>query len=131
LIRRLDLSLQQTSVEGEDLEHALADWKPTLRHSGVYVAPRFYNMHRPGDRPEMVIQAHNFGLVLPFDKGTRQLKDGDKVTLPQGHPTYTNNNDPRPIPSSFIARAMIARSITHLTLRMYVHMDIQGWNDID
>jgi hypothetical protein len=73
----------------------------------------------------MVIQAHNFGLVVPFDDKTHHLKDGDKVTLPQGYyPTYPYDNDfPRPLPGSLTARAMVARSLTHLTLRMYVHMN--------
>lgn len=109
-----------------------------LRHSGVYVAPRFYNTRRPTDRPEKVIQAHNFGLVVPFDDSTHHLKDGDKVTLPQGYYNkYPEEHEistpdyPVQYPSTFTARAMVARSITHLTLRMYVYMDTQCWNDIN
>ena len=124
MIQRLDLSLQQVSVEGPDLENALADWKSTLRHSGAYVAPRFYNIRRPEHRPEMVAQAHNFGLIVPSDGVKRQLKDGVKVTLSQGW-NDTNGRYPEQYPSKFTARAMVARSITHLTLRMYVCMKFQ------
>lgn len=130
MIQCLDQSLQQVSVEGEDLEHALADWKPTLRHSGAYVAPRFFNIRRPEHRPDSIVQAHNFGLVVPSDDTPHHLKDGDKVTLPQGYYT-TDSRNPVQYPSTFTARAMVARSITHLTLRLYVFTDSQCWNDVD
>lgn len=118
----MDLSLQQVSVEGEDLERELAGWNPTLRHSGAYVAPRFYSITRPDHRSEGVVHAHNFGLTVPFEDAAHFLKDGDKVTLPQKYyKPYSYDDDYRVrIPSSFTARAMVARPLTHLTLRMYV-----------
>ncbi|KAH6638798.1 hypothetical protein C7974DRAFT_387320 [Boeremia exigua] len=117
LIQRLDSSLQQVSLEGVDLEYALADWKPAIRHAGAYVAPRFYNDRRRDYRPENVTQAHVFGLVECSKDTNPCMQDGDRVTLSQGwnEPSGTYPDD---YPRTFTARAMIARSITHLTIRL-------------
>lgn len=77
-----------------------------------------------------MIQAHNFGLVEPDDETILDLRDGDKLTLPQQHFTQDRNEDEYPIyyASTFTARAMVARSITHLTLRMYMPTHTQYSN---
>ena len=115
MIQRLDLSLQQLSIEGEDLEYALAAWKPTTRHSGAYVVPRFYNPREPECRPVGVVQAHGFGLMEQSEDARSSMNDGDEVTLPQGDKVWQYSQD---YPRSFTARATVARTITHLTLRM-------------
>ena len=125
MIQRLDLSAQQVAVETGLLQDELAGWHPTLRHSGAYVAPRFYCPYLYHRRTEGVIPSHDFGLTtFGEDVEGWHPEDGDKVILPNachsrgyedsiGH-HYLQSQD------NFIARAMVARPLTHLTIRMYV-----------
>jgi hypothetical protein len=114
----------QTSLEGGDLEKELDTWGPTLRHSGAYVAPRFYSVTRPEHRPEGQIGAHNFALTLPSEKAADVIKDGDKVTLGRYEFQTVETDDPEHptgrimVTGRYTARAMVARPLTHLTLRM-------------
>lgn len=118
--------MQQTALETRPLQDRLAKWHPALRHSGAYVAPRFYCPSRESQRTEGVIPSHNFGLTT-FGEDIEDWypEDGDKVILPNasqsrdydeaiGH-YYLQTHD------NFVARAMVARPLTHLTIRMYVH----------
>lgn len=102
----------------------IADWKPTVRRSGAYVAPRHFNPKRisSGDHPQGVLLAHHFGLVIPPSNSSHHLKDGEELNTQQeqclsnGCHNFISHGHP-----TFAARAMLARPITHLTLRMYVH----------
>ncbi|KAJ4292799.1 hypothetical protein N0V90_009462 [Kalmusia sp. IMI 367209] len=134
LINRVDLSLQQVSVEDDDLRRELENWKPALRHSGSYVAPRFYSISRPKHRAEGEVAAHNFALTTPPKNATGGLKDGDKVTLRRYEYQIIDSNDAEldggrvQITGSFTARAMVARPLTHLTLRIS-RTDWWTWTD--
>ena len=118
MIQRLDISLSQGEIEVGYLEDELADWESTTRHSGAYVIPRFYCPRQPDRRPVSVVRAHGFGLLKQSEVLRSRMNDGDEVTLPQGTEDWRY---PEGYPRSFTARAMAARAITHLTLRMYVH----------
>ena len=72
---------------------------------------------RPEDRPDNVVQAHDCGLVVPSDDTPHCLQDGDKVLLLQGKYPMRNHYSAQ-FPSTFTARTVVARQITHLTLRM-------------
>jgi hypothetical protein len=114
----------QTSIEGEDLENELKNWGPVLRHLGAYVAPRFYSVTRPEHRPEGQVGAHNFALTSPSEKSADVIKDGDKVTLRRYEYETMETEDPEYptgqilVTGKYTARAMVARPLTHLTLRM-------------
>lgn len=118
--------MQQVTLEAGGLQSELEKWHAALRHSGAYVAPHFYSVSRPTYRTDGVIPAHNFGLTTFGEEVNGwHPEDGDKVTLLNacasrdydhdiGH-YYLQTQD------NFIARAMVARPLTHLTIRMYVH----------
>ncbi|KAF1971619.1 hypothetical protein BU23DRAFT_600169 [Bimuria novae-zelandiae CBS 107.79] len=125
LIQRLDFSVQQVTIEGGDLEKQLTEWRSIPRHSGAYVAPLFYHLHSP--RTDGVIPSHNFGLTT-FGEDTPgwHREDGDKVTL---YRAFVKNHDPFISPyCNFTARAMVARPLTHLTIRMS-RTDWWTWTD--
>ena len=124
-MQRADISLGQFSLEGGSLQDELAWW--ALRQPGAYVAPRFYNTARPR-RPEGQVRAHNFALTLPPPDIASDIKDGDKVTL-RRYDIKIFKSDKRNfyglynevlqrVPGEFTARAMVARPLTHLTIRM-------------
>ena len=112
-------------MEGRDLQRELAWW--TLRQPGAYVAPRFYHISRP-HRPEGQVRAHNFALTLPPPNIASDIKDGDKVTLRRYDIDIFTSDKKNSnglydevllrVPGEFTARAMVARPLTHLTIRM-------------
>jgi hypothetical protein len=118
--------LQQVSVEGGDLDSELTAWRPGLRHSGAYVAPRFYNVTHHQRRPEGQISAHSYALISAAEKGANEIEDGDKVNLLRYEWEKVRSDNPRypvdqaKVTGNCIARAMVARPLTHLTLRMLV-----------
>ncbi|KAF9728996.1 hypothetical protein PMIN06_005457 [Paraphaeosphaeria minitans] len=133
LIQRVDYSVQQCGLEYGGLQAELDKWHATLRHSGAYVAPRLYSYNNPWKRTEGVIPSHCFGLTTFGENvdGWRP-EDGDKVTLPNvclsrdydieiGH-YYLQTKD------NFIARAMVARPLTHLIIRIS-RTDWWTWTD--
>ncbi|KAJ4360714.1 uncharacterized protein N0V89_001281 [Didymosphaeria variabile] len=138
LIQRIDLSLQQTSIEGKGgLQNELQYWGPALRHSGAYVSPRYYSTTRSlSSRPKPEVSAHNFALVPASDRNCEKgIKDGDKVTLERYDvETYYDPEDEIGygqlcyVKGKFIARSMVARRLTHLTLRMS-RTDWWTWGD--
>ena len=122
LMQRVDLGLQQIAVEGADLLNELTAWRPALRQSGAYVAPRFYNVKRIGHRRERRIVAHNFILALP-SQNADDIKDADELTVCQSNGEIFKNDEGQDEvqawePGKFTARAMVARPLTHLTIRM-------------
>ena len=121
-MQRVDLGLQQFAVEGADLRNELTAWRPALRQSGAYVAPRFYNVGRIGQRRERRVVAHNFILTLP-SQNADNIKDADKLTICQSNGEVFKNDEGQDEvracePGNFTARAMVARPLTHLTIRM-------------
>lgn len=119
--------MEQVSIERGDLKEALAKWKPGTRHSGAYVVPKFSNSLQ-----RERLQAHNFTLVPRVDDTRPRMEDGGTVTLPHDYDDLYCRY-PENYPGTFTTRAMIARSITHLTLRMYalLKIQIQIQNNID
>lgn len=115
--------MQQVILEGGKFECEMKKWNPALKHSGVYVAPRFYSITRPEDRTNGVIPSHHFGLTT-FGEDTpgRQLEDGDEVTLQRVCNTQDYDAELGhyylQAKSNFTARAMVARPLTHLTIRL-------------
>lgn len=117
----MDIELQQVALEGGSLGTRLASWNPSLRHSGAYVAPHFYNQDSQLRSPG-VIKSHNFGLTT-FGEDTPgwRPQDGDEVTLHSGYMPECNGQRGRwyrPNMGDFIARGMVARPLTRLTIRM-------------
>jgi hypothetical protein len=117
--------VQQVGLEKGGIQIELNGWHAKLRHSGAYVAPHFYNISNRTDRTDGVIPSHSFGLTtFGEDVEDWRPEDGDKVTLPSACRSrgydyegayYLDTQD------NFIARAMVARPLTHLTIRMYVY----------
>ena len=123
----MDLSFSQAALQRGDFQREISEWNPGLRHAGAYVAPRFYDSGT-GYRPEGQIKAHNFAITLPVEKTPlNAIKDGDKVALRRYERVVRKSEDPcSPSPvrewalGKYTTRAMVARPLTHLTLRMYV-----------
>lgn len=123
LLSGLEFSMKQYQMQ-DAFKWQIADWKPTVRRSDAYVAPRHFNPKRisSGDLVEGVLLAHHFGLVIPPSNNLHHLKDREDLNTQQGQclsnacHNFTSDGHP-----TFTARAMLARPITHLTLRMYVH----------
>lgn len=115
--------MQQCELEGNGLQSELNKWHAALRHSCVYVAPQLYGYNRPWKRPEGVIPSHYFGLTtFGEDIDGWCPEDGDKVTITNAFQLrdYDPENGYFYLPSkdNFIARAMVARPLTHLTIRL-------------
>lgn len=129
--------MQQESIEGSrGLRSELQFWKPALRHTGAYVSPRFYSTTRSlvsRNKPEEL--AHAFALYPRQDSiSGKRLEDGDRVTLERSY--VQRYNDPEDqdrigqkyVECNFTARAMVARTLTHLTLRIS-RTDWWTWTD--
>ncbi|KAF2268275.1 hypothetical protein CC78DRAFT_589291 [Lojkania enalia] len=123
LIQRLDISLQQIALEGDQLAKYLKIWKAKERHEGALVAPRFYQESR-NTYPGVIIQSFNFG-IIPYHN---PLEDSVAISLKNKRTFYSRNRSSYPVVST--ARAMIARPLTHLTLRLS-RTDWRTWTDSD
>lgn len=106
-----------------------------MRHSGAYVSPRYYTTLDPWTpHKDSEIFAHNFTLVpATTEQSTKGIEDGDKVTLQRWDVKKPCHSEDLPFEDSliygkFIAAAMVARMITHLTLRMS-RTDWWTWED--
>ena len=122
--------MQQVGLEGGDIAREVTKWSPAIRHSGAYVTPQFYGWHFTARTPG-VLPSHDFGLrTFGEDTPDWRPEDGDEVTLHQAHhqpdlelPHESDelddemNLDPATT-VNYIARAMVARPLTHLTIRM-------------
>ncbi|ORY15681.1 hypothetical protein BCR34DRAFT_558319 [Clohesyomyces aquaticus] len=110
LVQHLDISLQQFTLETDELGAYLDFWRLKERHRGAVVAPRFYKSAK--SVTEHALASFNFGILqhrLPYD-------DGVKVTLPCKGYRFP---EIKPVkPRATTARAMRARPITGLTLRL-------------
>ncbi|KAF2662643.1 hypothetical protein K491DRAFT_709987 [Lophiostoma macrostomum CBS 122681] len=126
LIHRLDISVQQTNLEGGYLATYLDTWRAAERHSRYVVAPRFYQETRK-TYPGPVMQSFCFGLL-----SVTPNEDAIPVTLPtksSNYPTTAIRGENRsPFSVTQTARAMVARPMTHLTLRLS-RTDWWTWTD--
>jgi hypothetical protein len=138
LIQRIDLSFQQFAIESR-LETEIKLWKPALRHSGAYVSPRYYSsLHSWAAGKEPEVASHNFALVpATIENSVKGLEDGDKVTLERWDVEAVDEShcDPEYSPidtcmimGNFTAAAMVARRLTHFTLRIS-RTDWWTWED--
>ncbi|KAF2864877.1 hypothetical protein BDV95DRAFT_600257 [Massariosphaeria phaeospora] len=113
LIQRLDISLRQIRLETGELARYLEAWGGTggLRHQGAYVAPRYYHhAHRRG--PGRLLGMFDFR-PMPVET-TEDIGDGAEVTLDNA-PFDDKNGF---VSKTTIVRAMVARPLTHLTVRL-------------
>lgn len=115
LIQGLDISLHQASLEGLKLGNYLQTWRAQDRSEGAIVAPRFYQESR-NLYAGAVIQSFNFGLLS--NTVGRVLVDGDKVGLEHKGSFYSSKFNRTSSQPWSTARVMIARPLTHLTLRL-------------
>ncbi|KAF2115097.1 hypothetical protein BDV96DRAFT_600230 [Lophiotrema nucula] len=120
LIQGLDISLQQIALEGDKLSKYLKIWRAKERHKGAVIAPRFYQESRSTYRNQMT-QSFNFG-ILPR---SGPLEDGMKMHLSYKSSLYPHNI----YPGLSTARVMVARPLTHLTLRLS-RTDWWTWGDM-
>jgi hypothetical protein len=127
LIQGLDITVQQTSLEGSSLRaylHSEPSWQSGKRHKGGYITPRRYKTARG---PRAMIEhpaSFNFALVLAQDKSQpRHFLSHILGT----NTLYPNNPDLHP-PWASAMRVTLARPITHLTLRI-LHSDWWTWSD--
>ncbi|CAI6334221.1 unnamed protein product [Periconia digitata] len=139
LIQRIDMSLQQVSLESR-LVTEIELWQPALRYEGAYCSPRYYNsLHswNSSDPPE--VSSHNFKLVpATIENSPYGPEDGNKVQLPRWDmvefegPDYDEYNETYTqvckVMGKFTAAAMVARRLTHLTLRLS-RTDWWTWED--
>jgi hypothetical protein len=115
LIQRLDVSLQQISLEGDDILNFLKSWKPRERHAGVYVAPRFYQReihHRH------INQSHNFGLVAASPPKGQKPQDGDEIKVNKSPFSGFYDRSKQTDSDLPLGRAMVARPLQQLTIRL-------------
>ncbi|KAL5430561.1 hypothetical protein PMIN06_012503, partial [Paraphaeosphaeria minitans] len=131
LIQRLDISLQQIALERGELRNWLKEWAPEERHQGAYIEPRFL---RTRDRISGRIRHREpfpFGILSAAKIGKKNLRDGDELTLDIAtdlpdteHSIFYERGT---FATKFKARAMVARPLTHLTLRL-THQDWWNWS---
>ena len=124
LIQHLDISLTQMALERGEFRNWLTHWHADRRHDGAYIAP----LHR-GTLNKMTgyhLQPFPFD-VTSIPEG-QDRKDGMQVTLPIPPGTPRTFYDKSTDATRFSARAMVARPLTHLTLRL-CHEDWWTWGD--
>lgn len=125
LISRLDISLQQIALERGELRNYLLRWRAGERHAGQYVVPRCYSAHIPLRRYPAQAESFNFGLIERSRMTHEVLEDGTEIDLDIGTGFYEKH---RLWPTNMPARAMVARPLTHLTLRLS-RTDWWSWSD--
>ncbi|KAF3002466.1 hypothetical protein E8E13_005199 [Curvularia kusanoi] len=118
-VQALDITLQQTMLEGEclhDFLHGADLWQPEARHKGVYVAP-YVKLRNGAGQSE---KSFDFTL-LPASKETASVSALGVVMEQMQLPPGFN------IPQSSM-RVQRARPLVQLTLRMN-HTDWWTWTD--
>lgn len=124
LIQRLDISLAQMALERGELRNWLTHWHAKKRHNGAYIAPLFKEVYN---------KMTGFHLQpFPFDitslAAEHDGKDGMEVTLPIPPSAPRTFYDKTTNATHFSARVMVARPLTHLTLRL-CHKDWWSWSN--
>ncbi|KAJ4355428.1 uncharacterized protein N0V89_003444 [Didymosphaeria variabile] len=128
LIQRVDISLQQIALEQGELRNWLKEWYAKERHAGAYIAPRF--LRAWDKKPSHKVQPFPFDTLSTSISGRKEPQDGDELTLPiTTEPDCYDNifYESGTFATHFKARAMIARPLTHLTLRL-THEDWWNWS---
>ncbi|KAK7192218.1 hypothetical protein PSPO01_01790 [Paraphaeosphaeria sporulosa] len=131
LIQRLDISLQQIALERGELRNWLKEWAPEERHQGAYIEPRFLHT-----RDRRLGRVHHrepfpFNILSAAKIGKKDPRDGDELTLgiAMDIPDTEHNifYELGTFATHFKARAMVARPLTHLTIRL-THQDWWNWS---
>ena len=121
----MDRGIQQVNLEDGAFLQEIMSFNPTVRHSGAYVAPCFYQDSNRNLRANGVIPSHEFGLTTSGEDAPGwRPEDGDRVTLREAcylRDTYGKSKSRSQERFDFTARAMVARPLTRLTIRMLVH----------
>ncbi|KAL1604865.1 hypothetical protein SLS60_004405 [Paraconiothyrium brasiliense] len=129
-IQRVDISLQQMALEQGELRNWLKEWYAKERHAGAYIAPRF--LHAWDERFARKVESFPFDTLSTSISGRTKPQDGDELTLPITTEVPDDYDDvfyeKGTFATHFKARAMIARPLTHLTLRL-AHEDWWHWGD--
>lgn len=124
LIQRLDISHQQYRLEGGTIENYLHydyNWQFARRHTGVYIAP---HRHRtPRGTCTMGQFPHAFNCSVLSAQGHTEQRQFLSTLLGQHH--HAQHSQP---PWQSAMRVMIAKPLTHLTLRLR-HTDWWTWAD--
>jgi hypothetical protein len=124
LIQGLDITLQQTALEGTRLQkyiYRYTTWHPDKRHKGVYVSPRRYKSTRGPRAITEFPESFNFSLLPVEADEPRHILSH----LLGKHPHPSEDTYP-PWPSDM--RVLRARPLIHLTLRLQ-HEDWWTWTD--
>jgi hypothetical protein len=129
LVQSLDITIQQFALESGELHryiHNDGGWQPQERHKSVYVAPKSYQTDR-GHRSALSRFPSSFNHVL-----VRGEKEYPRHFLSYALGRNQRLRDSpllvRGIPWDSAMRVMLARPITHLTLRIQ-HQDWWTWTD--
>jgi hypothetical protein len=128
LIQSLDITVQQFALESGNLHnyiHNNKSWQPQERHKSVYVAPRTYQTDRFPRVMNCMLYSFNHALVPGDKEYPRHFLShalGKDQDLLQNYPPG------RQPPWDSAMRVMLARPITHMTLRIQ-HQDWWTWTD--
>lgn len=132
LIQRVDISLQQIALERSEFRDWLKEWYPKERHAGAYIEPRFLctrDMSKGRGHKRVPFPFNTLGAATI---GKKEPRDGDELTLSIATDLFdTEYNifyERGMFATHFKARAMVARPLTHLTLRL-THEDWWNWSD--
>jgi hypothetical protein len=115
LIQKIDITLTQKELETDyrGLEDHLRRWRAKDRHEGAFIAPRFYQPVFVQDKPCQYLEegydTFGFGYVTGVPR--EELQDGTSVQLKTHDPSAEGG-------LAAPARAMVARPLTHVTLRL-------------
>lgn len=128
LMQSLDITLQQTALEGPMLQRYLrrGAWRPDERSNGAYITPRRYKSLRG---PRAMIEypdSFNFSLIPTSTLTNHEIQPRHFLSHLLGHRDDYSNDSAPPWPSAM--RVMLAKPITSLTLRLQ-HSDWWSWTD--
>ncbi len=120
LIQRLRLTLQQTALEDFRLTNYLETWCAIPRQKGTYIVPFkqpvHYQNHRGGRTVPNCIESFNYTLVTGPTTTDNETDASQLPTVLEMNQIPTAGYCCVPPPSKM--RVMLARPLTHLTIRL-------------
>lgn len=125
LIQSIDISLQQVGLEQGELRNWLSTWMVEEKHGGAYIIPRYFQRTGYGHwglAPGCTMFGLKEAMYLHRDKP----QDGDEIPVIYKSVFYDKDHPSRGAGS--VARAMVARPLTRLTIRLS-HTDWWTWTD--
>lgn len=137
LIQSLDITLQQTALEGDMLHrylHRERSWQPKERHKGVYLAPRRYKASRGPRAMTDYLESFNCSLIPSSNADTDSSVTHSSTETPEprhflSHLLGQRAKNPAFVPPWHSSmRVMLASPLTRLTLRLQ-HSDWWSWTD--